>query len=129
MITIDKKEHSIFLMRELGPIVLEKKVYKELGYPIFSDKNHTWYMAYNNGVLIGFCCAIKKKTHISFNHDYVLENYRCLGVYDKLFNARLHDFQSSRIKAVCTEKSISNFLKFGFDITKETKNYTFVQLN
>lgn len=127
MIEIIKREHSIKLMRDISHIALNKDVYKELGYPIFSDYNHTWYLLYIKDDLIGFCSSISKKNHISFSHDYILKEFRGKGYYNCLFKYRLLDTKKQIIKSVATQKSINTFKRFGFNITKKTKNYTFVQ--
>lgn len=127
MIEIIKREHSIKLMSDISAIALNKDVYKELGYPIFSDVNHTWYLAYVDNYLIGFCSAVSKKNHVSFSHDYILKEYRGKGIYNDLFKFRLLDTKSDLIKSVATNKSISTFKRFGFEVLKSTKNYTFIQ--
>lgn len=125
MINIQKHNHSVELMQKISEIALLKEPSKELGYQIYSDINHTWYLAYYNDKLVAFCSAIKKTNHISFSHDYVLLEYRNKGIYNELFKARMNDFNGG-IKSVATDKSLNTFLKYGFKITKKTKNYTFL---
>jgi GNAT superfamily N-acetyltransferase len=124
---IEKIKHSKELLREIALIAFDKSVYEELGYPVYSDFNHTWYLLYDEGILIGFCAVVDKKNYTSFNHDYILPEYRNKGLYDTLFRARIEDI-SGKIKAVSTRKSINTFLRYGFEIKRKTKNYTFVEL-
>jgi hypothetical protein len=126
MIEIIKHEHSNDLLKEIALIALDKNVYKELGYPIFSDKNHTWYLLYLDNILTGFCASVFKGKHYSFNHDYILKKYRGMGYYKVLFNKRMQDYKNSYIKAAATKDSLNTFLRFGFKIIRETKNYTFL---
>lgn len=126
MIQILKLNNSDDLKRELSMIAFDKKIYKELGYPVYTDKNHVWYLAYFNNVLVGFCSAVKHNKHTSYNHDYVIDTYRCKGIYNELFKARLKD-SLGVIKSTVTSKSVNTFKRYGFDIVKSTKNYYFVQ--
>lgn len=129
MIEILKTRHSKELLCELSSLCFNKLVYKELGYPIFSDNNHNWFLAYKNGKLIGFCAAIELKNKVKFCHDYIEFNERKKGYYKILFSERFNIYKHKNIEAVCTNKSIKTFKNFGFIETKKTKNYTFVKFN
>lgn len=122
-----KENHSEQCLINLSKIAFNKNVFKELGYPIFSDENHVWYFLYHNNKIIGFCSAIIKNKYTSFNHDYIIPEYRNIGGYDIIFNERLKDYNKN-IKAVATKKSINTFLRNGFKIKKQTNNYYFIEL-
>ena len=47
-------------------------------------------------------------------------------MYDELFRFRLSKILGL-IKAVATKKSVNTFLRYGFKIKRETKNYTFIE--
>lgn len=126
MIKIKKYKHSKELMILLAPYALNKEVHKELGYPIFSSINHTWYLLFKDEILIGFCSAINKKNNISFNHDFIDKNFRGKGYYKKLFNERYNDYKNEYIKVVATNKSKNIFINNNFKILKTTKNYTWL---
>lgn len=126
MIKIKKYKHSQELMALLAPYALNKEVHKELGYPIFSSLNHTWYILFEDEQAIGFCSAINKKNHISFSHDFVHKNHRNKGYYKKLFNERYNDYKNECIKVVATNKSKDIFIKNNFKTLKTTKNYTWL---
>lgn len=111
----------------IGKFAMDKKVISELTYPITTTDKDKWYIAIDTKV-IGFCSAIIKKDYISFNHDYVKPEYRNKGIYSQLFANRLNDCKGL-LKAVCTPMSKNIFIKNKFIVTKETKNYTFVELN
>jgi hypothetical protein len=106
-----------------------RKVISELTYPIYVDHNSIFYFAVLNNNVIGFCSAIKNKNKIVFSHDYVIYEYRKKGIYCKLFDMRYNDFKYNNVYAVCTKNSINTFLRYGFNIQKITKNYTFVNKN
>ena len=129
MIEIIKTKHSKELLCELSSLCFNKVVYKELGYPIFSDNNHMWFLAYKNEKLIGFCAAIEFKNKVKFCHDYIEFSERGNGYYKIMFSERFNIYQNKNIEAVCTHKSIKTYKKFGFIETKKTKNYTFVKFN
>jgi predicted GNAT family acetyltransferase len=106
----------------IGPFAMNKKVISELTYPITTNDRCIWYVAAVKGNVIGFCCLDNKKC----THAYVSPNHRGNGVYSQLFHLRQTDFKNQTITAVCTNKSVNTFLRNGFKITKQTKNYTFV---
>jgi len=122
-----KEKHSPQALCCLSKIAFNKSVFKELGYPIYSDESHTWYFIYHKNSLIGFCAAVLKKEYISFNHDYILPEFRNIGAYNQLFSYRLNDY-NCKIKAVATKKSVNTFLRNGFKINKQTNNYYFIEL-
>lgn len=124
-IEIKKFSHCEELLCELSKIAFNYKAFKELTYPVFSDENHTWFLMYKNGILIGFCAMVLKGNKIKFTHDYVLETERNNGYYDLLFKERYSNAKGV-INAVATNKSLSTFLRYGFNIEKKTKNFNFV---
>lgn len=114
----------------LGKYAMDKEVIQELTYPITTSKDHVWYIALNEfEEAVGFCSAIPRKNHVSFCHAYVHPEWRKNGIYTKLFDMRIQDFKDQRIKAVCTPKSVEAFKASKFNITKETKKYSFVEKN
>jgi GNAT superfamily N-acetyltransferase len=112
----------------LAGFAMDKKVISELTYPITTTDNDIWYIALDNYKVVGFCCAVIKKGYTSFNHDYVLPEYRNKGIYSQLFENRLNDTMGL-IKAACTKNSINTFKKNKFKVIKQTKNYIFVETN
>lgn len=120
-------KHSKELLQELSELALTYNVFKELGYPVYSDENHTWVLAYNDSKLVGFCAYVEKKSHIALQHDYVSEGYRNNGIYNQMFNKRLESC-SGLIKAAATKKSIGTFIRNGFKVVRKTRNYYFVEL-
>jgi hypothetical protein len=127
MIEIKKYNHSELLLSELSKIAFNYKCFKELGYPIFSDINHVWYLIYKNNYLIGFCSAIQTKNNIKFSHDYIIEKERGNKYYDLIFKERLNDYEDKKIISVATNKSVNTFLRYGFQIIKKTKKYNFLK--
>jgi hypothetical protein len=103
-----------------------RKVISELTYPIYVDDNSVFYFAFLHENVIGFCSAKLTNKKIIFCHDYVINEYRNKGIYNKLFNMRLNDYVNKELYAVCTKKSISTFLRFGFCVIKKTNKYSFV---
>lgn len=111
----------------IGKFAMDKKVISELTYPITTTNKDKWYIAIDKEV-IGFCSAVIKKDYTSFNHDFIIPEYRNKGIYSQLFANRLKDCKGL-LKAVCTPMSKNIFIKNKFIVIKETKNYTFVELN
>lgn len=108
---------------------LDKSVRKELGYPINSESGQSWFI-YSGDVLFGFCSIINEGKSLHFCHDYVYPSYRKLGLYDKMFEYRLNYAKtfSLPITAVATNMSLNTYLRYGFKIEKQTKNYTWLIL-
>jgi GNAT superfamily N-acetyltransferase len=124
---IKKYQHSVELLSELSKIGFDYNIYRELGYPVYSDKDHTWYLAYISGELVGFCASINKLSKTIIAHDYVVPEFRKQGIYTELFNYRFEDI-SGLITSAVTNKSIGVFIKNKFTVVRKTKNYYFVEL-
>ncbi len=105
------------LWTEIGRFCADREVSKELGINITSNDNCSWFLAFIDNRLIGFCCAENKKDHIVFKHDFVVKSFRNNGVYKELFKFRLLSFKDKRIKSVCNENSIGTYLLNGFKLT------------
>lgn len=119
-------------LKHLAKFAMDKSIINELGYPITSDDNTEWFCAVQHDVhFIGFCAARinLRGNYVSFIHDYVIKEYRNKGVYDTLFKMRIEQYPGMHIKAVATHKSVSTFMRYGFTVTKTTKNYNFVERN
>jgi GNAT superfamily N-acetyltransferase len=123
-----RMRHSKESLSRISEIALSKDVYRELGYPIFSDESHVWYMVYIDKKLVGISSIVNKGRYVSFNHAYVLPEYRGNGIYRKMLRERLNDCVCVPIKVVATKKSLNELLKNQFKITKQTTNYYFLEL-
>lgn len=130
-IRIQTMPHSIALMREIAPMALSKIAQAELGCAVWSDPSHTWFVAYDNDNdinPIGMCAAREGKgMYHQYCHDFVLPVYRGKGIYRMLFEKRVNWASGYPAKAACTKMSIGTYLLHGFVVTRETKNYSFVE--
>jgi len=109
---------------------LSKSIRKELGYPISSEPGQLWWVYMNSeNVLIGFCSAIFKDNEVHFCHDYIYPEFRNKGLYDKLFNERIDckEIFTFPITAVATPMSLNTYIRYGFEIIKQSKNYTWLR--
>jgi len=75
--------------------------------------------------LAGFCAVKISGKKAIFKCDYVLPEYRRLGIHSKMMRIRLEIVKAQNINIVeanCTKMSIGSYLKYGAKIIKEYKN-------
>lgn len=110
--------------RIMGKWFGSRQAQKEIGYPIFDDDEKEWYLAFNDGVLVGF--AFEVNSYIS--DCYVLPEYRRRWVLMEILTSMMRNIDLPA-KAYCTEMSLGAFNKLGFVEYAKTKNYTRVIKN
>lgn len=86
-------------------------------------KNETKYIGYFvKNIVIGFVGYEIQTAGVRFKSDYIHPNYRGNGYYQELFNYRMDIFRNEKkISAYCTIKSLSTYLKNGFEIVSTNK--------
>ena len=110
--------------RIMGKWFGSRQAQKEIGYPIFDDDDKEWYLAFDDGVLVGFASEIN-----SYISDcYVLPEYRRRWVLMEILTSMMRNVDLPA-KAYCTPMSVGAFKKLGFVEYSKTKNYTRVIKN
>lgn len=90
------------------------------------------FKAIDNGVIIGFCGIVWRKTHAKFKDDYVLPEFRRRGYFKGMISIRIQMVKANglqTIKATCTPLALPYWLSSGAVITKEYSKYTSVRLD
>lgn len=59
------------------------------GWQFYNKDNATWFLLFDDGVLLGFCVLYNEKTHVFWDNFYILKQYRGQGNSRVLFDARL----------------------------------------
>lgn len=117
-----------FFKETIAMASLDKKIRSELGYPISSEPGQLWWV-YMAEIPLGFCSIINTGNELHFCHDYIYPQYRNKGIYNKLFYDRYYYAMTYAlpITAVATLMSLSTYLRYGFEIIKTSKNYTWLR--
>lgn len=115
----------------MGPFLASAAVRRELGAPISSDENTTWWLAIDDANnTIGFVAAHSRKGVWEFRHDYVVPDARGMDVYRALFRARLEACSqsgASMAKATVNARSLPIYREHGFVPVSQRGQYTVVQ--
>lgn len=116
--------------RAIGMAALNDRIAKELGIHLSSNPGQLWFVATEKDFNIGFCSMKTKGNILYLCHDYVYPMNRERGIYRELFSFRDHyirmHFPSVTLTAVVTKSALPTYLKKGFQITKQSKNFTHV---
>lgn len=121
--------------RNLGNLIgwyaISREVNREMdGYPILTDKDTVWFVAYKNLEVFAFAAVKRMKSHAILTYAYVDPKFRKKGVYTRLLNDRLEWVARNgftTIKADCTAASLPAMQKAGFKVVKQFKNWTKVE--
>lgn len=83
---------------------------------IMNAKTET-YGVWHNGLLVGCCGILFQKGNVAlFKSDFILEEYRGLGLHKKSLEARIKLCKSKGVRkaiAHCTKMSLNNYLLLG----------------
>lgn len=112
----------------IGPFAMNPEVIKEyMGYPLVTGPDWNWFVAFENGVVAGFCAYYKKGDKLVFENTYVIAERRNNGLYKELFEARMEYVKKHEtfalITCVATHLSTPYLLKMGFEIKKAFVNW------
>lgn len=105
----------------MGRVFGSRFIEKQVGLKIYDDANKQWVIALLNDEIIGFC-SLQANT---VSDCFVYPHYRMHGAFDLMLDSLMSEPSSYR--AVCTLMSVRAFLKRGFIITKQTKNFHYVE--
>lgn len=120
------------IIRLIGKYAMNPNVIREMkGYPILTDENTVWFTAFSSKSLIGFGAITIKGEAMLFTNDYTIEEHRGKGVNLELIKKRVEYCKAKGFKkaiADCTHMSVKNYVKCGFKVVKEFKEWTKVEL-
>jgi len=71
----------------MGPYLARREVEKEIGFPIYDEDGKEWFVAIDDGAVVGFCYRFKG--HIG--SCYVVEERRRQGLFRQLLKAAMKD--------------------------------------
>lgn len=115
----------------LGPYFASREVERELGVSMTSDESHTWWLAFDNGNLVGFAAAERLKNGINIlRHAWVEPEWREEGVYGALVDQRLEDLTSAGetdFRVTVTDDGIERYKDRGFEKARTRGQYTVLE--
>jgi len=118
---VEMNSGNIDFYNYMGRVFGSRFIEKQVGLKIYDDANKQWVLALQDNVIIGFC-SLQANT---VSDCFVYPNYRNRGVFNSMLDMLIKADKSYR--AVCTKMSVRAFLNRGFILTKQTKNFFFVE--
>lgn len=119
---IDKNSSCFYQI--MGPFFGSRQMAKEVGIQPFDDDGKIWFVSMIGDKSIGVASLNGRVV----SDCWVLPDYRNNGVFSSLLDSIVRN-TGENLKANCTNMSRGIFAKFGFLQTKQTKNYTMMELN
>lgn len=125
VIKVFTNQHPDFY-RVMGPFLSRREIVAETGFPTWDDDSKTWLVASSGSEVLGFCSYDTRSNGslIRMGSDYVLPQYRRLGIYRALFEEREHLTSGSSKRAVATHYSGAAFARSGYVEVKKFKRYS-----
>lgn len=108
----------------MGCFFGSRQVAKEVGINIYDDSDKRWFVAFENGEVIGFASLRGRLV----SDCYVVPSRRKSGVFRGLLTA-LEIFTVGPLAANCTKASRKAFENAGFVVKRQTKNFTYMELD
>ncbi|MDG5788817.1 UDP-N-acetylmuramoyl-tripeptide--D-alanyl-D-alanine ligase [Evansella sp. AB-P1] len=108
-----------------------KSAYRKERMRLTSDEGAIWLGAKLHGELVGVCAYLPTRLGVMCKSDLVLEQYRGLGIYRKLFKERMNRLKPlnpKKIYAYCTPNSVQMFFRNGFKEKRKIYSITLVEM-
>lgn len=117
---------------KVAPFSMNRSVIRSMGgYPILTDSETTWFIVVKKGNAVAIS-AIKIRKGIGLlTYAYTRPEDRRNGLHSILLNKRI-DFAKTKgleyLVADCTANSLKQLLTVGFEVVRESKEWTKVQI-
>lgn len=123
----DKREFYFYM----GDVFASRDIRNDMPY-LYNEEDRVWFLYMIDDELAGFASIQENKSNVEFKNDYVLEEHRDSGILEQLLDERLKYLKQNGINKnikVAPEKfkDIEIYIKKGFEIYRETKNYVFMR--
>lgn len=107
----------------MGQFFGSRQVAKEVGINIYDDADKRWFVAFEDGRLIGFASVRGRLV----SDCYVVPSKRKVGIFRGILTM-LEIATVGTLAANCTKASRKAFENAGFVIKRQTKNFTYMEL-
>ena len=101
-----------------------RQVAKEVGINIYDDADKRWFVAFEDGGVVGFASVRGRLV----SDCYVVPSKRNAGVFRGILTM-LEIATTGPLAANCTKASRKAFENAGFVARKQTKNFTYMELD
>ena len=109
----------------MGRWFASAQVKRDLGIAMNSDETYTWFLAFINGELAGFCALVPAKNHTDLKHVYVLPGHEEKGIEKQVVSAAVTAGKKP-FKATVRQEELPFYQKFEF--TKVGDRGQYVQI-
>lgn len=122
IITITNQDERFYLM--LGPFLAHRSIEKEIGGRMYDDDGKTWFVALENGVVVGFCAGIMRGKEVHFQSAYVLPSHRGKGIYRALCAQRdEHFLLIAHARVTCKKENLAFLRSIGFKLKRKKGSF------
>ena len=108
----------------MGCFFGSRQVAKEVGINIYDDADKRWFAAFEDGCIIGLASLRRRLV----SDCYVVPSKRNSGVFRGILTM-LEISTKGPLAANCTQSSIKAFSNAGFVAKRQTKNFTYMELD
>ena len=108
----------------MGCFFGSRQVAKEVGINIYDDADKRWFVAFEDGGVVGFASVRGRLV----SDCYVVPSKRNAGVFRGILTM-LEIATTGTLTANCTKASRKAFENAGFVAKKQTKNFTYMELD
>jgi len=129
IICLNPIENPDLFWPNIGPLITDRGIIKELGNNIYHEPNKIWFLGFLNNDIIGFCALSATLKTATLKHDFILPDYRGKGFYSVLYDYRLNylktDYPDLCIKTTIIKKeSIYLAIKNGLELIHTRGKYS-----
>lgn len=101
-----------------------RQVAKEVGINIYDDADKRWFVAFEDDKVIGFASLRGRLV----SDCYVVPSKRISGIFRGILTM-LEISTAGPLAANCTKASLKSFENAGFVAKRQTKNFTYMELD
>jgi GNAT superfamily N-acetyltransferase len=127
IVQITNKDEKFY--RLVGPFISRRSIVAELGNPVWDDEGKVWFVATQEGVVVGFAAVKDSGKHKALCSAYVLPEYRGKGIYSTLLESRLKFIGDFPVKAIATPASVPALTKAGLKKIGQKGKFTVLGFN
>jgi len=112
----------------LGSFALSREVQREMDGPLTSGPGVQWFVALDEGAVVGFCSLRAERAVYWFDYVYVVPERRGQGVHTRLAQARedyLATLPPHSVNVCCRTRRWPHYARRGFNIKRRRGDWIY----